>query len=70
MTKSYYSLLGLKDIAGKRPTQEEIRKAYKAKALQFHPDKNPDTSAAELFKEVGEAYEVLSDPKKRSQYDR
>jgi len=63
----YYETLGVARSA----TSEEIKKAYRQKALQFHPDKNPDNKEAEKhFKEVSEAYEVLSDEKKRETYDR
>lgn len=62
----YYKVLGVKEDA----TAEQIKKAYKDLALKYHPDKNPDDPEAESkFKEVGEAYEVLSDPRKRQQYD-
>lgn len=68
MTKhDYYDVLGVSRTA----TDAEIKKAYRQKALQFHPDRNPDDSAAEeKFKEASEAYEVLSDAEKRSLYDR
>ncbi|GAB4185762.1 MAG: molecular chaperone DnaJ [Simkaniaceae bacterium] len=62
----YYQTLGITREA----TQEEIKKAYRKKALKFHPDKNPGDKEAEAkFKEVSEAYEVLGDEKKRKIYD-
>jgi molecular chaperone DnaJ len=65
-TKDYYNLLDVKKDA----TEEEIKRAFRQKALKFHPDRNPnDKDAENKFKEVNEAYEVLSDPKKRQQYD-
>ena len=65
--RDYYEVL---EVA-KTATPEEIKKAYRKKAVQYHPDKNPgDKSAEEKFKEAAEAYEVLSDPKKRQMYDR
>lgn len=64
--RDYYEVL---EVA-KSATAEEIKKAYRKKAIQFHPDKNPgDASAEEKFKEAAEAYEVLSDENKRSRYD-
>jgi molecular chaperone DnaJ len=66
MTKrDYYEILGLKKGAEK----EEIKKAYRKLALKYHPDKNKSADAEEKFKEISEAYGVLSDEKKRSQYD-
>lgn len=64
--RDYYQVLGLQRTA----TAEEVKKAYRQMAVKFHPDKNPgDKTAEEKFKELGEAYEVLSDPQKRAAYD-
>src|SRR6266511_4737833 len=62
----YYKVLGL----GKNATPEEIKRAYRKLAVKYHPDKNPgDKTAEERFKEINEAYAVLSDPQKKAQYD-
>lgn len=64
--RDYYEVLGV----GKNASAEEIKKAYRKKALQYHPDKNPgDKESEEKFKEAAEAYEVLSDPNKKQRYD-
>ena len=64
--RDYYEVLGVSKTAG----DEEIKKAYRKLAKQYHPDMNPGDKAAEAkFKEVNEAYEVLSDPQKKSRYD-
>lgn len=65
--RDYYEVLEVTRSA----TYEEIKKAYKKKAIQYHPDKNPgDAEAEEKFKEAAEAYEVLSDEQKKARYDR
>uniref|UniRef100_A0A1A8ER16 DnaJ (Hsp40) homolog, subfamily B, member 1a n=1 Tax=Nothobranchius korthausae TaxID=1143690 RepID=A0A1A8ER16_9TELE len=66
MGKDYYSVLGI----SKGASEEEIKKAYRKQALRFHPDKNKSPGAEDKFKEVAEAYDVLSDVKKRDVYDR
>src|SRR5688500_20325723 len=65
--KHYYEILGVKKTA----TESEIKKAYRDLAKKFHPDKNKGNKEAEnKFKEISEAYAVLSDKEKREQYDR
>jgi curved DNA-binding protein len=66
MAKNYYTALGLEKSA----SADQIKKAYRKLALKYHPDKNPDDKAAEeRFKEITEAYAVLSDPEKKQHYD-
>jgi len=66
MTRDYYSVLGVE----KGADAGAIKKAYRKLAVKYHPDKNPgDKAAEEKFKEITEAYAVLSDPDKRRQYD-
>ncbi len=66
MKEDYYDILGIR----KNATAAEIKKAYRKKALEHHPDKNPgDSKAEELFKKSAEAYEVLSNPDKKARYD-
>jgi len=66
MKDDFYDLLGI----SKGATAAEIKKAYRKKAIEHHPDKNPgDASAEEKFKKAAEAYEVLSDPNKKARYD-
>ena len=67
MARDYYEILGVDTNAG----EAELKKAYRQLAMQYHPDKNPgDKKAEERFKELSEAYAVLSDPDKRAHYDR
>ena len=64
--RDYYEVLGVSKDAG----ADDIKKAYRKMAMKYHPDRNPgDKEAEEKFKEVGEAYEVLSDPDKKARYD-
>nr|CAB3238741.1 dnaJ homolog subfamily B member 4-like [Phallusia mammillata] len=65
MGKDYYKVLGLTKSA----SEDDIKKAYRKMALKYHPDKNKSAGAEEKFKEVAEAYEILSDPEKRKIYD-
>ena len=62
---NFYETLGLT----KEASEQEIKKAYRKLSLQFHPDRNPDPSATEKYKEINEAYEILSDDQKKQQYD-
>ena len=67
MKRDFYEVLGV----SKSATQEEIKKAYRKVAMQHHPDRNPgDKASEEKFKEAAEAYEILNDTDKKSQYDR
>ena len=66
MKEDYYDILGVSKTA----SDSEIKKAYRKKAIQYHPDKNPGDSEAELnFKKAAEAYEVLGNPDKKARYD-
>jgi curved DNA-binding protein len=65
--KDYYKILGV----DRKANEDDIKRAYRKLALQFHPDRNPgDNKAEEKFKEINEAYQVLRDPEKRAHYDR
>src|SRR5512134_2342289 len=63
--RDLYEILGL----SRKASGEDIKKAYRRLAREYHPDVNPDPAAEERFKEVTAAYEILSDPQKRQQYD-
>lgn len=65
---NYYDILEVSNDA----SEDEVRKAYRKLALQWHPDKNPDKpeESSEMFRKISEAYDVLSDPSKREHYDR
>ena len=65
VANDYYGILGVRRDAG----ADEIKKAYRRLARELHPDVNPDPHLQERFKEVTQAYEVLSDPEKRQMYD-
>merc|ERR1712110_491001 len=65
MGKDYYRILGV----ARGASEDEIKKAYRKLALKYHPDKNQTAGAEEKFKEIGEAYDVLSDTKKKQIYD-
>ena len=65
MATEYYSVLGVRRDAG----PDEIKRAYRRLARELHPDVNPDPRTQERFKEITQAYEVLSDPEKRQMYD-
>ena len=66
MKEDYYEILGV----SKNASASEIKKAYRKKAIEFHPDKNPNDKIAEAkFKKAAEAYEILGNQEKRSQYD-
>ncbi|KAF0530529.1 DnaJ-domain-containing protein [Gigaspora margarita] len=62
----YYEVLGVESTA----SENEIKKAYRKLAMKYHPDKNPDETASEKFKEISHAYEILCDPEKREMYDK
>ena len=65
--RDYYEVLGVQ----KNASDDEIKKAYRKLAMEYHPDRNPDDKVAEdKFKEAAEAYEILSNQEKRAQYDR
>lgn len=63
--KDFYAALGVSENA----SEDEIKKAYRSLAMKYHPDRNKEAGAAEKFKDVNEAYQTLSDPKKRQEYD-
>jgi molecular chaperone DnaJ len=65
VANDYYATLGVRRDAG----ADEIKKAYRRLARELHPDVNPDPETQDRFKEITQAYEVLSDPKKREMYD-
>src|SRR3989344_3028188 len=65
MAQDYYDLLGVPKSA----SEADLKRAYRKKALEWHPDRNKDPKAPERFKEITKAYEILSDPKKKEVYD-
>src|SRR5919199_3522779 len=64
--RDYYEVLGV----SRQASEDEIRRAFRKLAFEYHPDRNPSSDAADKFKEISEAYEVLQDGDKRSAYDR
>ena len=64
-SRDFYKILEVKKTA----SEAEIKKAYRKLSLKYHPDKNPSPDAKEKFSDIGAAYEVLSDPEKRKNYD-
>ena len=66
MKQDYYKTLGV----AKDASEKDIKKAFRSMAMKYHPDKNSSDDAERKFKEANEAYDVLSDPDKRSSYDR
>ena len=65
MVNDYYTVLGI----ARGASEEEIKKSYRKQALRYHPDKNKSPGAEDRFKEIAEAYDVLSDAKKKDIYD-
>jgi molecular chaperone DnaJ len=63
--RDYYDILGVSHSA----SEEDVRKAFRKKAMEHHPDRNKNEGSSERFKEISEAYQVLGDPEKRTQYD-
>ncbi|GIT12416.1 MAG: hypothetical protein CM1200mP33_6020 [Chloroflexota bacterium] len=63
--KDYYEILGV----SKKATDEQLKSAFRKKALEYHPDRNKSKDAEEKFKEINEAYQILSDSDKRTKYD-
>ena len=63
--RDFYDVLGV----SKNASSDEIKKAYRKQALQWHPDRNKSTEASEKFKEINEAYEILGNPQKKQTYD-
>ena len=64
--QDYYEVLGVPRNA----SEEVVRKSFRKLAMEYHPDRNKDDGASQKFQEINEAYQVLSDPQKRAQYDR
>jgi molecular chaperone DnaJ len=64
--RDYYEVLEIPRSAN----EEDIKKAFRRKALQYHPDRNKEEGATERFKEINEAYQILSDPEARARYNR